>query len=121
MVERLRGRAGQRQRLRRLKRTSGLCEMCRDAGRVEPATVVDHIRPLALGGDDSDGNTRNLCDGHHAEVTAEQFGTTAAAGLGGSDARGLPINPAHPWNSGSGLRPEPISARDRKLREHATD
>jgi len=74
MVERLRGNAGVRQRKQRLARTRGLCSMCLAAGRPEPATVVDHIVPLALGGSDEDSNTRNLCDAHHAEVTAEQFG-----------------------------------------------
>lgn len=98
MVERLRGRAGQAQRLRRLHRTDGLCEMCRAAGRVEHATRVDHIKPLAQGGSDEDGNTRNLCEPHHLQVTAEQFGTDRSAGLGGCDARGLPTDPRHPWN-----------------------
>jgi 5-methylcytosine-specific restriction protein A len=74
MSERLRGRAGQAQRERRLKRTNGLCEMCLDEGTTRLATVVDHITPLALGGEDVDRNTRNLCDPHHLKVTAEQFG-----------------------------------------------
>jgi 5-methylcytosine-specific restriction protein A len=73
-VERLRGRAGQAQRLSRLRRTSGLCEDCATEGRVEVATVVDHIIPLALGGSDDDANTRNLCKRHHEQRTAEQFG-----------------------------------------------
>ena len=74
MTERLRGRAGVRQRTLRKQRTHYLCELCMDKGRVEPATVVDHIIPLSKGGSDEDSNTRNLCDQHHAEVTAQQFG-----------------------------------------------
>lgn len=74
MAERLRGRAGVAQRDRRLKRTNYLCEMCLPS-RIVPADVVDHIKPLALGGEDTDDNTRNLCHRHHAEVTAVQFGT----------------------------------------------
>ena len=74
VTERLRGRAGQEQRIRRLKRTHGLCEDCKDEGRVEVATIVDHIIPLAHGGEDSDENTRNLCDNHNRKRTAEQFG-----------------------------------------------
>ena len=74
MVERLRGRAGQEQRKRRLKRTHGLCERCDAAGRIRAATVVDHVTPLKLGGSDDDANTRNLCDPCHVEVTSEQFG-----------------------------------------------
>lgn len=73
-VERLRGRAGQAQRKRRLARTKGLCERCQARHLVRAATVVDHIKPLALGGSDDDENTRNLCDPCHDEVTAEQFG-----------------------------------------------
>lgn len=74
ITERLRGRAGQAQRKRRLARTHGLCERCQAKGRTKPATVVDHIKPLALGGSDEDSNTRNLCTPCHDEVTAEQFG-----------------------------------------------
>lgn len=73
MGERLRGRAGVAQRDRRLKRTNYLCEMCLPK-RIVPADVVDHINPLALGGEDIDSNTRNLCHEHHSQVTAEQFG-----------------------------------------------
>lgn len=74
MAERLRGRAGVAQRKRRLMRSFGLCEICQAKGKTAIATVVDHIKPLTLGGDDSDENTRNLCDPCHDDVTAEQFG-----------------------------------------------
>ena len=94
-VERLRGRAGQEQRKRRLARTDGLCERCEAKGFTVVATVVDHVTPLALGGSDEDSNTRNLCDDCHRDVTAEQFGHRAAGGCG---ADGLPLDPSHPWN-----------------------
>jgi len=90
-VQRKRGRAGQAQRQRRLERTNGLCEMCMSEGRTTLATVVDHKQPLALGGSDEDRNTRNLCDEHHAKVTAEQFGLRAPpreVGLDGWPATG---------------------------------
>lgn len=74
---RLRGRAGQKQRDRRLKRTNYLCEDCQAEGRVALATIVDHIVPLSKGGPDTDENTRNLCDEHNLKRTAEQFGFTA--------------------------------------------
>ncbi|MEH3107137.1 MAG: HNH endonuclease [Sphingomonas fennica] len=90
MVERLRGRAGQRQRQHRMNRTNGLCEMCAEEGRTRLATVVDHIQPLALGGSDEDSNTRNLCDAHHAEVTAQQFGH-AKPGTVATDIEGWPV------------------------------
>jgi 5-methylcytosine-specific restriction protein A len=99
LIERLRGRAGQAQRLRRLKRTNGLCELCRAAGRTRVATVVDHIKPLAHGGSDRDDNTRNLCDEHHREVTAEQFGHQVARGKRGVDASGRPLDRDHPWST----------------------
>lgn len=97
-VERLRGRAGQAQRLRRLKRTNGLCELCRNAGLTRQADVVDHIQPLALGGSDEDSNTRNLCHDHHREVTVEQFGQQAAQGRRGVARSGRPTSPDHAWN-----------------------
>lgn len=98
MTERLRGRAGQRQRARRLLRTEGLCEFCLRDGRVELATVVDHEKPLALGGSDEDGNTRNLCDEHHRQVTIEQFGHATSAETRGVDRSGRPTGADHPWN-----------------------
>jgi 5-methylcytosine-specific restriction protein A len=74
MGERLRGRAGVAQRKRRLQRTKYLCEDCLAAGFHRLATIVDHTLPLALGGEDTDDNTRNLCDDHNRIRTAEQFG-----------------------------------------------
>jgi len=73
MVERLRGWAGQQQRLRRL-RAEPLCRDCREAGRVTAATVPDHIVPLAHGGSDDDSNIRCLCAECHSRRSAEQFG-----------------------------------------------
>ena len=90
---RLRGRKAVAQRLRRLKRTAGLCEMCRARGIIRLATVVDHVIPLSRGGLDVDENCRNLCDEHNRIVTAEQLGdprsgwTVGQSGLtGGLDA-----------------------------------
>lgn len=99
-VKRLRGRAGQAQRARRLKRTNGLCERCLERSVTRLATVVDHRIPLALGGEDADHNTRNLCDPCHDEVTAEQFGFAMATGGRGVDRLGRPIGGGHAWNGG---------------------
>jgi 5-methylcytosine-specific restriction protein A len=82
MVGRLRGRAGVKQRLRRMSRTHWLCEDCLACGATQAATQVDHITPLALGGSDEDENTRNLCDYHHEIRTAEQFGRVQKAAIG---------------------------------------
>lgn len=73
MVERLRGSAAVKQRLRRI-RAEPLCRMCRERGIVRLADVIDHIKPLALGGTDDDANCRALCHDHHREVTTDQFG-----------------------------------------------
>ena len=108
MTERLRGRAGQAQRLRRLKRTNGLCEMCLDEGRTREATVVDHIVPLIHDGPDTDENTRNLCDPHHRLVTIEQFGFAVSRGERGVTREGRPVDRQHPWN---GAPPAPVPAR----------
>lgn len=74
--KRVGGRKGTELRKARMARSHWLCEDCLGASpkRVRPADVVDHIRPLALGGDDVDDNTRNLCDECHSIRTAEQFG-----------------------------------------------
>jgi 5-methylcytosine-specific restriction protein A len=73
-VERLRGRAGQAQRQRRLQRTNGLCEECLKEGIVRIATIVNHKIPLIHGGSDDDDNTENLCKRHDDIATAKQFG-----------------------------------------------
>jgi 5-methylcytosine-specific restriction enzyme A len=93
---RLRGRAGQKLRTRRLQRTNYLCEDCKAVGRITLATVVDHIVPLAHGGPDTDENTRNLCDEHNLKRTAEQFALRAPNQKIGIDGR--PSDPSHPWN-----------------------
>lgn len=40
---------------------------------------VDHVRPLTMGGADTDGNVQVLCRGCHQLKTSTEFG----AGLGG--------------------------------------
>jgi 5-methylcytosine-specific restriction protein A len=98
IVERLRGRAGQAQRLRRLKRTNGLCEHCLKAGRTTGAVIVNHIKALIHGGSDEDSNTENLCRACDRIATAEQFGFDVTRGKRGCDASGRPIGADHAWN-----------------------
>ena len=81
MAERLRGRRAVVQRKRRLQ-AEPLCRDCTTKGIVREASVPDHIVPLALGGDDSDANTRNLCADCHQARTAEQFGLRRTVGTG---------------------------------------
>ena len=73
ITPRLRGRAGQRQRLRRL-RDEPMCRDCKAKGFVTQATEVDHIKPLAQGGSDDDDNCRSLCSACHLDRTREAFG-----------------------------------------------
>lgn len=70
---RIQGRAGVELRKRRLA-LEPLCQDCLAKGIVTEATTPDHIVPLALGGTDTDDNTRNLCEPCHTKRTAEQFG-----------------------------------------------
>ncbi len=108
MAERLRGRAGQKQRQRRLDRTDGLCERCagmgrwinRGLGHVTLATRVNHIVPLVQGGPDTDENTENLCRPCDIVVTAEQFKFAAPVEARGVGRDGRPTSPDHPWNRG---------------------
>lgn len=95
---RIRGSQGQKLRSRRLARTHGLCEMCEAEDRATLATVVDHVTPLAKGGRDVDANTRNLCDRHHDEVTAKQFGKAEPVRGKGVGRDGRPTSPDHPWS-----------------------
>jgi 5-methylcytosine-specific restriction protein A len=96
--KRRRGRAGQRDRARRMARTKGLCEHCLAEGRTQLATVVNHKVPLARGGEDVDENTENLCARHDELVTAQQFGKQAPIEARGVNAAGRPTSPDHPWN-----------------------
>lgn len=106
MTERLRGRAGQAQRKRRLARTDGLCERClrigrwkgKGVGRTTLAAVVNHIIPLAHGGSDDDENTENLCKPCDLEVTAEQFRYAEPIKGKGIGRDGRPTSADHPWN-----------------------
>jgi 5-methylcytosine-specific restriction protein A len=73
MGERIRGRLGVNMRKARL-RAEPLCRDCKEQGVIRPAVVPDHIRPLALGGEDVEDNIRCLCADCHDKRTREQFG-----------------------------------------------
>ena len=91
---RLRGRRGVAQRLRRLA-AEPMCRDCDAKGILTPSTVPDHIIPLSQGGSDDDGNIRCLCEPCHKIRTAEQFGQRV---VHGTDENGRPLDPDHPWN-----------------------
>ncbi len=71
--ERIRGRRAVALRKRRLQ-AEPLCRICLALGRTTLATVPDHIKPLARGGEDVDDNVRCLCADCHDQVTRHEFG-----------------------------------------------
>jgi 5-methylcytosine-specific restriction endonuclease McrA len=79
-------------------RSEPFCRFCAEQGRKIPATVVDHIQPwrgnLTLFWDRT--NWQSLCKSCHdgAKQRLERSGH-----LVGSDASGMPLDPAHHWNA----------------------
>ena len=59
-------------RERILARDCHLCQTCAKAGRVTPATAVDHIKPKAQGGTDDPANLAAICDPCHRDKTAAE-------------------------------------------------
>ena len=49
-----------------------LFEKCLEEGRLTEAEQVHHIKPLAEGGDHSDGNLMSLCSSCHAKIHANR-------------------------------------------------
>lgn len=71
-----------------------LCRHCVQAGKVTPATDVDHIS-----GDPSDNRLealQPLCHACHSRKTAADHGKRVVHGC---DEQGMPLDPAHPWNA----------------------
>lgn len=59
-------------RARIMRRDKALCQHCLRAGRVVPATDVDHIIAKKHGGTDSDDNLEALCKPCHKKKTAKE-------------------------------------------------
>ena len=78
-------------------RREPLCRMCLDVQRAVPAVDVDHIKPIADGGEPfAFDNLRSLCHSHHAQVThAAQHGRAPVQR--GCDANGMPLDRGHWW------------------------
>lgn len=50
-----------------------LCKHCDDKGMTEVATVVDHIKPINLGGDRlNEDNFQSLCESCHNKKSANE-------------------------------------------------
>lgn len=61
------GKDWTRLRQQAMTRDRRLCQPCLHAGRVTPATEVDHIVPKAKGGTDEMGNLQAICGPCHVE------------------------------------------------------
>lgn len=78
---RIRGRAGQAMRARVLAEEP-YCRMCLAEGKRVQATEVDHIVPLAAGGDNSRENQQGLCEPCH-DAKSKRERSEARHGPGG--------------------------------------
>jgi 5-methylcytosine-specific restriction protein A len=63
------GAEWERQRKQALMRDAGLCQPCRQQGRISVAKQVDHIRPKAAGGTDDLDNLQSICVACHQAKT----------------------------------------------------
>jgi 5-methylcytosine-specific restriction enzyme A len=97
-----------------------LCEAC-CPHRLVPATHVDHIRPMAKGGDAlSLGNLQSLCAPCHSAKTSRDGSirrapSTRAYIKRGCNADGSPIDPKHDWNAEKSLRADPPRPASSKI------
>ena len=66
------GRQGVADRERIRMRDAGLCQSCLRKGVIKLGDEVDHIKPLAHGGDDSDSNKELLCKACHKEKSKNE-------------------------------------------------
>lgn len=87
-------------------RESPLCEHCAVLGHVVPATDVDHVDGNP--GNNSMANLQSLCHACHSHKTMrERHGLEARMGC---DAKGMPLDPSHHWNSAPGATQGPSRA-----------
>ena len=74
------------------------CALCLAQGRVEPATVVDHVQPWRSMESPAAfwdrANWQPLCTSCHSG-TKQSLEKTGH--LRGSDVNGAPLDPRHPW------------------------
>ncbi len=70
-----------------MRRDCGLCQPCKDAGRVTPATHVDHIAPKCEGGTDDESNLRAICTACHKAKTASEAQRAKGGARGNHDRR----------------------------------
>lgn len=80
VVERKRGSAGVKDRNSIRRRDYGLCQACKEKGRVSLGTEVDHKVPLWAGGSDEEGNKWLLCHPCHDAKTTTEAGQRGGGG-----------------------------------------
>lgn len=90
------GHAWEKLRKTALRRDRYLCQLCDKAGRVRPATEVDHIVALVNGGTDALSNLQSVCITCHKLKTGADLGHKVSSAC---DASGRPLDPRHPWYS----------------------
>ena len=102
------------------------CEVCQRRGMLVPATVVDHKRSIASGGDPFPtlAELASMCASCHNAKTAASdnphaFGGGSSLAFKGCGPDGLPIDGDHPFWRGSPLRkvrsrPQQPSGQPRK-------
>lgn len=79
MGDRIRGRAGQALLAQR-RADHPTCAACAQLGVVKATAEIDHVVPLAAGGEDVDTNVQGLCHLHHAiKSAAESMSSGGAA------------------------------------------
>lgn len=109
-AERGYGARWRKARLHHLKKHP-LCVLCKKAGRVTPATVVDHIEPHRLGDALASGDPvaiakarllfwdssrwQSTCETCHNAVKATEERSGYQPGC---DEDGIPLDPNHRWN-----------------------
>ncbi|MBH1936511.1 HNH endonuclease [Streptomyces sp. AV19] len=70
--------AAERLRRRIDEKGAAWCDWCMETFPAS-AVDVDHVRPLAMGGEDVDGNVQVLCRGCHQLKTRTEFGVRSSA------------------------------------------
>jgi len=58
------------------RKTHPLCEKCQCEGRLTPAALVHHIKPLSEGGTHDRANLMALCDSCHSAIHSDRWGRT---------------------------------------------